>query len=249
MKRLRRLANEIYVHALLHHTEERGVRAVLRGLLTAAEHQNLSPKCLEAKQRLTELFAAGYTGEGEPQIIDQIETLCASLGIKVPIDCKLDIEAVLPEMDLVLTATSNLNNLLPSHLLKRGAVVCDVSRPANVGLSVRRERQDVLVIEGGLIRYQDPVSFGQNFGYKPGVNLACLSETMLLTLEGDTKSYGIGGRITMEEVYYVQSLAKKHGFELASLHSHEKELMPEDIAQIRANAGIQSITDFDKLLL
>jgi predicted amino acid dehydrogenase len=123
----------------------------------------------------------------------------------------------------------------PRHL-KPGAVVCDVARPEDVAPEVYEERDDVLILEGGLVSLPDNISFGPNMGYRPGIGLACLSETMLLCLEGDFNDYSIGMKIPLETVEYLKGLGAKHGFELAALRSQDRELTADEIAEIYENA-------------
>jgi predicted amino acid dehydrogenase len=64
---------------------------------------------------------------------------------------------VIYKADLILTVTSAVHSVIyPSHL-KPGAVVCDVSRPRDVSRQVAAERDDVLVIEGGMIEVPGPI--------------------------------------------------------------------------------------------
>ncbi len=55
----------------------------------------------------------------------------------------------------------------PKHL-KPGAVVCDVARPRDVSKLVAEQRDDVLVIEGGMVEVPGPVDFHFDFGFPPG---------------------------------------------------------------------------------
>ena len=52
---------------------------------------------------------------------------------------------------LVVTATSATGTMIGPEDLQPHAVVCDVSRPANVSRQVTADRPDVLVIDGGII--------------------------------------------------------------------------------------------------
>jgi predicted amino acid dehydrogenase len=247
MERLRELANEIYLHAIFYHKERSGIRKQLLSLLE--NELVFSDGLYQTRERLYELFQTAESAETDnleeqmsENIIDDIELLFRQAGHKPPIDYGVDIDYFLPELDVILVATSSIGELLQPDLIKSGAVICDVSRPANVGKIVQEKRPDVLVIEGGLVKFPENLAFGQNLGYKPGVNLACLSETILLTLENSNRNMGIGGRITMDDMYYIQGLAEKHGFTLASLHSFEKEIDDEYIARVKAAANKQVVS-------
>jgi predicted amino acid dehydrogenase len=95
-----------------------------------------------------------------------------------------------------------------------------------------RERDDVLVLEGGLVSYPEPVAFGPNLGYRDGVNLGCLSETILLALEGDCRDFSIGSRLSLDTIEYLRCLGEKHGFALAGLMTGNREIGDKEIEEI-----------------
>ena len=126
------------------------------------------------------------------------------------------------EADAIITVSSAGKELiLPEHL-KPGAVVCDVARPRDVSARVSKERPDVLVIEGGVVRVPGNVEFNFRFGFPEKTAYACMSETMMLALEERVENFTLGKDVTVEQVDEVNRLAKKHGFELADLRSFEK---------------------------
>jgi fatty aldehyde-generating acyl-ACP reductase len=126
------------------------------------------------------------------------------------------------QADAIITVSSAGKELiLPEHL-KPGAVVCDVARPRDVSARVSKERPDVLVIEGGVVRVPGNVEFNFRFGFPEKTAYACMSETMMLALEERIESFTLGKDVTVEQVDEVNRLAKKHGFELADLRSFEK---------------------------
>ncbi len=147
------------------------------------------------------------------------------------------------EADAVVTVTSSETEVvLPEHL-KPGAIVCDVARPRDVSIRVAKERPDVLVIEGGVVRVPGDVTFGFDFGFPEKTAYACMSETMMLALEGDPKlfSFTLGKDVSVEQVDRVNALADKHGFELAGFRSFEHVVKEEEItrakrARITSNA-------------
>ena len=137
--------------------------------------------------------------------------------------------------DAIVTVSSAAKELiLPEHL-KPGCVVCDVARPRDVSVRVAKERPDVLVIEGGVIKVPGDVEFNFPLGFPPKTAYACMSETMILALEGDPSLYNftVGKDVSVEQVDKISELAKKHGFELAGLRSFEKALDPEAITRAR----------------
>jgi fatty aldehyde-generating acyl-ACP reductase len=121
------------------------------------------------------------------------------------------------QADLVLSATSAARPVIQPEHLKRGAVVCDVAQPSDVSTRVARERDDVLVIEGGVVDVPGEVDFGFDFGLPPGKAYACMAETMVLALEGRYESYSLGKQVRAGQVHEIAQLARKHGFKLSAI--------------------------------
>lgn len=132
-----------------------------------------------------------------------------------------DISAI-READAIITVTSSEDDVvLPEHL-KPGCVVCDVARPRDVSMRVARERPDVLVIEGGVVRVPGEVEFNFDFGFPARTAYACMSETMMLALEGRAESFTLGKDVSVEQVEETMRMADTHGFELADFRAFEK---------------------------
>src|SRR5690606_35374671 len=55
------------------------------------------------------------------------------------------------DADLILTVSSSVAAIIHPEHIKPGAVVCDVARPRDVSWRVHEMRDDVLVIEGGMV--------------------------------------------------------------------------------------------------
>ncbi|MEZ5421234.1 MAG: hypothetical protein R2708_28375, partial [Vicinamibacterales bacterium] len=117
--------------------------------------------------------------------------------------------------------------------LRPGAIVIDAARPQNVSAEAAA-RPDVFVVEGGLVELPQPVHFGPNvLGFRPGVNLACLAETMILALEGETADYSIGQTIALAEAQRIDAMARRHGFRLAPHHWSTAEIPASTLASFR----------------
>lgn len=145
------------------------------------------------------------------------------------------VQSALRQADIVIAVTSALDSIIEPADLKPGAVVCDVARPRNVSKAVC-QRNDVLVIEGGVIEVPGDVDFGINFGFPAKTAYACMAETMILALEGRYENFTLGRDLSVKQIRVIRSLAQKHGFKLAGLRSFERALTEEDIRQIRENA-------------
>ncbi|MEP7356086.1 MAG: shikimate dehydrogenase [Anaerolineales bacterium] len=142
----------------------------------------------------------------------------------------------LREADLILTVTSAIDSVIEPQDLRPGAVVCDVARPRDVAAAVAAVRDDVLVIDGGMVSVPGAVDFHFNFGFPPGLVYACMAETMALTLEGRLESFTLGRQITFAQVQEIEAMAHKHGFRLAGFRSFEHEVTAEHIARVAERA-------------
>ncbi len=142
------------------------------------------------------------------------------------------------QADIVLTATSALTTLIEPNELRPGAIVCDVSYPANITRDVSAHRNDILVFEGGLATwpfYDDLKEVSKLRHFAPrGTIHGCLAETMLLALEGQFENFSIGrGLITEARIEQVLALAQKHGFRLAPFHCGTMFYGDDDFKRIR----------------
>ncbi|NLW46571.1 MAG: aminotransferase class III-fold pyridoxal phosphate-dependent enzyme [Firmicutes bacterium] len=144
-----------------------------------------------------------------------------------PVIYTVEIEKHLPQADVVVTATSQVNSLITPDMLKYGAVVCDVSRPPDVSYEVKEARPDVLVIDGGVMSVPGCPDLGWDFGFEPGQAYACMSETMMLALEQHYQHFGLGTDINAATVAHTRKLAEKHGFKLAGFRSFDRPLSDE----------------------
>lgn len=135
-------------------------------------------------------------------------------------DCPLKMTrdfAQLRHCQVILSATSSSQAVLDDAPLQAGTLVCDVARPPDASERLRR-RHDITVIDGGLVRLPDSTlrfGVGNIQGFPDGVQLACLAETILLTLAQETRNRGIGDDVALTEVDEVMRLAAVHGFTLA----------------------------------
>jgi fatty aldehyde-generating acyl-ACP reductase len=143
---------------------------------------------------------------------------------------------VLSEAQLILTVTSAIHAVINPENLQPGSVVCDVARPRDVSAMVAAVRDDILVIDGGMVDVPGSVDFHFNFGFPPGKAYACMAETMALALEGRFEDYTVGKELTLERVREITSMAGKHGFRLSGFRSFEKEVTEAQIETVRRNA-------------
>ena len=133
---------------------------------------------------------------------------------------------VLPDADLVLVATNSTERFIQPALLKAGAIVCDISRPANVSLNIADSRPDVLVIDGGIVEAPGRPQLGSRFGIPEDLAYACMAETMLLALGGVARNASLGLDLDNNDLELLQRLAAEHGFKVTGFRSFDKPLDP-----------------------
>ena len=143
---------------------------------------------------------------------------------------------VLKEAQLILTVTSAIHDVVRPEHLQPGSVVCDVARPRDVSAMVAAVRDDILVIDGGMVDVPGPVDFHFNFGFPAGKAYACMAETIALALEGRFEDYTLGKHLTRARAEEITVMAKKHGFRLSGFRSFEREVTPQQIEAVRRNA-------------
>jgi predicted amino acid dehydrogenase len=146
---------------------------------------------------------------------------------------EMDLGRALAEADVVITATSSGGSIIQAEHLKSGAIVCDVAVPHDVCREVQKLRPDVLVIEGGVVEVPGQVDFGLDFGYPPGLALACMAETMVLTMEGRFENFSIGRGLEYDRVQEIARLAARNGFRLAGFRAFDEPVSGDKIEQVR----------------
>lgn len=144
--------------------------------------------------------------------------------------------APLRKAHLILTVTSAVHTVIEPANLQPGSVVCDVARPRDVSVRVANERDDILVIDGGMVEIPGPADFHFDFGFPPGKAYACMAETIALALEGRFEDYTLGKEISIERVEEIARIAGKHGFRLSGFRSFERPVTPDQIDRVREHA-------------
>lgn len=227
------------------------VATALEGALTAAElvgmdvaiakaavlgaTGSIGRTCAEAlARRVQDVMLGGRDSQRLEEVRRRLESRSTT---RARLSTTTNLAEALAEADLVVTVTSAVDAVIEPSWLKRGAVVCDVARPRDVSRRVVEERDDVLVIEGGVVRIPGEVRFGFDFGFPEGIAYACMAETILLALEERYEGFTLGKEVSIEQVEEIDRLAKKHGFRISGFRSFEKPVSEEQIRHVRERAG------------
>ena len=166
----------------------------------------------------------------------KLEELKASILKDTPkakVVCSTDYDALLGEMDMIVTSTSGAGKkILDIMKVKPGCVITDVARPLDLPAEEVAKRPDVLVIESGEIELPTQVKGMKSIGLPPNVIYACLAETIVLALEGRFEVFTIGRDTEWEKVKEIYRLGLKHGMKLAAISGAKGVYSDEDIARV-----------------
>lgn len=210
---LQRVAGEIYRDALLglYAGEPQGIGRSLAGLLVEGG--------------VGRLLALGEDDAALRELVGEIEHLAAAAGQQAPLVLASDLAHWLPQLEAVLSATSNGAAFIDPALLRGGAVICDCAQPPDIRNHTGEQRPDIEVVEGGLIRLPEAdYRFGsQNLNNLPaGTAYSCLAETMVLSMAARQRDYSIGRRPSLADAEEVLRLALDFGFAPAITELVEK---------------------------
>ena len=130
------------------------------------------------------------------------------------------------DCDIIVIATNSSDAwLINPDDVKPGAIVCCASVPSNLSESFKDKTDQFFVFDGGyaLLPEKNEINFvGMP---KHGNVYGCIAETLLLGLEGDTKS-AVRGTISISNITKIIELADKHEFKLG------KFLLGDDIQRM-----------------
>jgi acetylornithine/succinyldiaminopimelate/putrescine aminotransferase/predicted amino acid dehydrogenase len=174
-----------------------------------------------ARERPERLVLLGNPASGTAAL----EALAAELrplGTDVRVATEL---AALGGCQIVASATGAAQAVLDSAPLDAGTLVCDVALPPDASPALRA-RPDVTIIDGALVALPDPracFGAGNIQGLPPGVQLACLSETIVHALAGTARDFGVGDDVPVGEADAAMALAALHGFRPA-MERHAPDL-------------------------
>lgn len=224
------------------------VATAIDGAIKAAQLMDIDPK----SATVAVVGAAGSIGRTCAEMMskraarvslvglakDPLQEIANDLRTKgtAEVDVHSDVEKGIRDADIVIAVSSAVDAIIEPSYIKSGAVVCDVARPRDVSGRVVEERNDVLVIEGGVVSIPGDVNFNFNFGFPPKTAYACMSETIALALEGRYECFTLGKEVSVKQVEDISAICAKHGLELAGFRSFEKAVTAEQIASAKANA-------------
>lgn len=162
-------------------------------------------------------------GKEERKLEELAEKILFHRGLSARIS--LDIKSALPSAGIVIFGPE-AGVVGPEHL-SPGAVACILAGTGLSGSELAEARDDVLVVEGGLVSVPGNIQ---------GMISAPLAEAVLMALEGvrgDPEGFGV----SIEKVKKTASMAAKHGFRTAGIKGCKGVITGEDVERVKYNAG------------
>lgn len=134
--------------------------------------------------------------------------------------------------DIIIAATNAPEAVIKSEDLKPGAIVIDDAQPSDVDKTVIKDRDDVLIIEGGVIR-ADNIKYRMNMGLA-GRNdvFSCLAEVLAIAANGKTGHYTVGW-LDLKLIDEISNLGFALGFKLAPFQNKYGYINKEKMEKIR----------------
>jgi len=160
---------------------------------------------IEEKVKKFILIAKSNAYKYLTELKEEMKKINPSLVIKISSNI-----SSIKNAELVIVATSSSETLIKSEDLKYRAIVYDVTQPQNISPEVIKERKDVLVIDGGLVKTPG-INYHFDLGLSPETTFACMAETLILAAEGKYNCRLVG-EVDLEKVKEMMELAKKYNF-------------------------------------
>jgi predicted amino acid dehydrogenase len=165
-------------------------------------------------------------------LVEQLKKELESSNPNVEVKLSSDVRQV-SEADIVVAATNAPEAVITSSCLKRGAVVVDDAQPSDVDEQIIKEREDVLVLEGGVVETPG-IKVYFDFGLaKKSDNFSCLGEVLALSSVGWKGDYALG-RLDESLIEKIVKMAEKLNFKPGAFQNSYKIYSKEDIEKVKA---------------
>lgn len=168
----------------------------------------------------------------------RVEAIARRIMLESGVSCKVSAYSgrAVGRSDLIVVVNCTAAALLEPADLKTGAVVFNLSGMPDLSFRLARSRNDVLVVDGILIKVPGNLRGSLNPEFPPGTVSDRMVEALLLALEGRFENYSLGRELRVEKMVEIKRLADKHGFIPSGFLSAERCLSESDIRVINQNA-------------
>jgi predicted amino acid dehydrogenase len=155
--------------------------------------------------------------------------------VKLNRQAHITIEHQIPSVkaaDFIITATNAPEAVVSASDVKSGCIIINDAQPSDVAEDVY-ERDDVIVLEGGLI-HTPGVHNNFNFGlHHRQDNYSCLGEALVLASQEWSEHYVIN-RASLALIDEIAGYAKKLGFHLAEFQNNKEIISKEKLSNVGA---------------
>jgi len=135
------------------------------------------------------------------------------------------------DADIIIAVTNVPGVVVRSSHLKSGTIVIDAAQPKNVSIKIPKERNDVLVIESGVVEV-DGLETNFDLGLrKKNEVFSCLAEVLLMIWMDERCNYL--GEIDLSYVSKLWFTAEDAGIKLAGLRNNLGFIRNEEIKRIK----------------
>jgi len=137
--------------------------------------------------------------------------------------------------DVVIVATNHPDAIIQSEHLKAGALVIDDAQPSNVNPDIIFDRDDVIILEGGVV-HAPGIDPHFNFGLKHKEDIfSCLAETIILYVNGYNGSFQVGEIFDFDDdmLRVMDKHSKRLGFRIGEFQNFHKVYSAKDFEYVR----------------
>lgn len=135
-----------------------------------------------------------------------------------------NMQSAIKRGDIIIIAANTEDIIIHPEHIKKGAIICDLSRPRFVKKELEKKRQDVLFVDSGIIKLPGNVDFGFDFGFLPNTCNAALAETILLSLEKRLENFSLGDEIEIEKIHIIDKMAQDYKFNIVGISSFNRKI-------------------------
>lgn len=197
--------------------------------------------------------AAGSIGSASAQILvkkgfrrfklidlsDKAERISKITGLMQDINPNIEVESLqtlesLQEADVIITATNRPDALVTTKHLKPGAIIVDDAQPSDIAEDVFKTRNDVLILEGGVV-HTDDIMMHFKMGLKHKTDIfSCLAEVVILTYIGESRqSVGEVDKVDFSVLDKFDKYSEELGLRRGEFQNFNKIYSIEDIEVVK----------------
>ncbi len=140
--------------------------------------------------------------------VKKLEKLKERVGDGAQIGISTDLMSI-RQANFIVTATNHTGSLIGPEHVKHGAIIYDIAQPMNASPALLKARPDLTRVDGAYASING-IKLGFRMGPPKGSTFACLAETIMQALAGNTEHHV--GAIDLGHVKKTETWAEEYGF-------------------------------------